>query len=164
LPVTPDVRPNRSGQGILANCGKTYPSLQKCEVTQVTTWPGFTRHSLSLGLNSVTPTNWALHWAFQEAGALKASRGSLPEAEEFAVLVHEWAHEILHHQKGVEHRSKTVLETEAEAVSFVVCKAVGLDTNTASSDYIQLYNGKKETLMESLERIREASGKILWEV
>jgi len=56
---------------------------------------------------------------------------------------------------------KIALETEAEAVSFVVCKAVGLDTNTTSSDYILLYDGKKETLMKSLERIREASGRIL---
>ena len=96
-------------------------------------------------------------------GCIEVKQG-LPEAEEFAVLIHEWAHEILHHQKGVEQRSKTVLETEAEAVSFVVCKAVGLDTNTASSDYIQLYNGKNGTLMESLDRIREASGKILGEV
>lgn len=96
-------------------------------------------------------------------GCIEVKQG-LAEAEEFAVLIHEWAHEILHHQKGVEHRSKTVLETEAEAVSFVVCKAVGLDTNTASSDYIQLYNGNKETLMESLERIREASSRVLREV
>jgi antirestriction protein ArdC len=96
-------------------------------------------------------------------GCIEVKQG-LSEAEEFAVLVHEWAHEILHHQKGVENISKTILETEVEAVSYIVCKAIGLDTNTASSDYIQLYNGKKETLMQSLERIREASGKILGEV
>jgi antirestriction protein ArdC len=108
-----------------------------------------------------------LRYSNQLGSALGLSRGGcievkqgLAEAEEFSVLVHEWAHEILHHQKGVEHRSKTVLETEAEAVSFVVCKTVGLDTNTASSDYIQLYDGKKETLMESLERVREASERI----
>jgi antirestriction protein ArdC len=112
-----------------------------------------------------------LRYSNQLGSALGLSRGGcievkqgLAEAEEFAVLVHEWAHEILHHQKGVEQRSKTVLETEAEAVSFVVCKAVGLDTNTASSDYIHLYNGKKETLMESLERIRGTSGRILRDV
>ena len=31
----------------------------------------------------------------------------------------------------------------------------------ASSDYIQLYDGKKETLLGSLERIKEAAGEII---
>ena len=52
-------------------------------------------------------------------------------------------------------------ETEAEAVAFVVCQAVGLDTNTASSDYVQLYDGKKETLLESLERIQQTAADII---
>ena len=97
-----------------------------------------------------------LRYSNQMGSAVGLSRGGcievkqgLAEAEDFAVLVHEWAHDILHHQKGVGHQSKTVLETEAEAVSFVVSKEVGLGTNTDSIDYIQLYNGKKETLMES---------------
>jgi hypothetical protein len=120
---------------------------------------------------ALTVSGIELRYSNQMGSALGLSRGGcievkqgLPEAEEFAVLVHEWAHELLHHQKGDEQRSKTVLETEAEAVAFVVCKSVGLETNTASSDYIQLYNGKRETLMESLERIKEALGWILREV
>jgi hypothetical protein len=58
-------------------------------------------------------------------------------------------------------KEKKVRETEAEAVAFVVCYGVGLDVNTASSDYIQLYNGDKETLMESLERIQRTAVEIL---
>ena len=45
--------------------------------------------------------------------------------------------------------------------AYVVCQGVGLDVNTASSDYIQLYNGDKKTLMDSLERIQRAAGEIL---
>jgi len=37
----------------------------------------------------------------------------------------------------------------------------GLDTNNASSDYIQLYDGKKATLQESLARIQKTAQKIL---
>ena len=33
--------------------------------------------------------------------------------------------------------------------------------NSASSDYIQLYNGDKETLMESLEQIQKTASEIL---
>ena len=56
---------------------------------------------------------------------------------------------------------KTVREAEAEAVAFVVCHGIGLDTNSASSDYIQLYNGDKETLMDSLGRIQKTASEIL---
>lgn len=82
-------------------------------------------------------------------------------AEEFAVLVHKWAHEILHQHKPVEVRSKTVLETEAEAVVYVVCAAIGLDVNTACSDYIRLYEGGKETLLTTLERIKNTASGIM---
>ena len=34
--------------------------------------------------------------------------------------------------------TKQVRETEAEAVAFVVCQAIGLETGTASADYVVL--------------------------
>jgi hypothetical protein len=49
-------------------------------------------------------------------------------------------------------------------VAYAVCTAIGLDANTASSDYIQVYDGKKKTLLDSLERVKEASTRILREV
>ena len=58
-------------------------------------------------------------------------------------------------------KDKKVRETEAEAVAFVVCHGIGLDTNSASSDYIQLHNGDKETLMQSLERIQKTAAEII---
>jgi hypothetical protein len=56
---------------------------------------------------------------------------------------------------------KTVVETQAEAVAYVVCRGVGLETNSAAADYIHLYNGDKKTLAESLSVIQETSSKIL---
>ena len=56
---------------------------------------------------------------------------------------------------------KTILETEAEAVAYVVCEALGLDTNTASSDYIQTWQGTRETLAESLRQIHETAMRIM---
>ena len=82
-------------------------------------------------------------------------------AEEFSVLAHEVAHEMLHHAKGEERLPKTVVETQAEAVAYVVCRGVGLETNSAAADYIHLYNGDKKTLAESLSVIQETSSKIL---
>jgi galactitol-specific phosphotransferase system IIC component len=57
--------------------------------------------------------------------------------------------------------TKTVRETEAEAIAFVVGKAVGLVTGSASADYIQLYHGSASLLAESLEVIQQASSVIL---
>ncbi len=87
----------------------------------------------------------------------------LSKAEEFAVLAHELAHEMLHHGKD-ERPAEIVRETQAEAVAFVVCRGVGLETNTAAADYIALYNGDKKTLAESLSVIQETSAKILDEL
>ncbi len=93
-------------------------------------------------------------------GVIKLKVG-LDPAQEFQVLAHELAHEILHHGEGRAGSTKTSRELEAEAVAFVVAQAVGLDSGTASADYIQLYKGDKERLSQSLDSIRKAAGVIL---
>jgi hypothetical protein len=55
----------------------------------------------------------------------------------------------------------TVRETEAEAVAFIVGQAIGLEMGSASSDYIQMYNGNAALLTESLEVIQRTSVLIL---
>jgi hypothetical protein len=83
------------------------------------------------------------------------------KAEEFSTLVHETAHELLHKAERRTATTKTVRETEAEAVAFVVGKAVGLVTGSASADYIQLYHGNASLLAESLEVIQQTASVIL---
>ena len=83
------------------------------------------------------------------------------KAEEFSTLVHELGHEILHKAERRTTTTKVVKETEAEAIAFVVGKAVGLQTGSASADYIQLYHGNASLLIESLEVIQQASAVIL---
>lgn len=95
------------------------------------------------------------------AGGLIKLKKGLTAAEELSVLAHELAHEKLHKNWENMPKDKKVRETEAEAVAFVVCHGIGLDTNSANSDYIQLYNGDKKTLMESLERIQTTASEIL---
>lgn len=88
-------------------------------------------------------------------------KACLAPAEEFSVMVHEPAHEMLHQDSGNRPKDKTIREAEAEAVAYVVCQGIGLDANTASSDYIQLYDGNKKTLIASLERIQRTAAEIL---
>lgn len=94
-------------------------------------------------------------------GGLIKIRPGLSPAEEFSVLVHEFAHELLHRGERRQQLSKTVRETEAEAVAYVVSQAVGLETGSAAADYIQLYAGDAETLAESLDHIQATAAMII---
>jgi hypothetical protein len=77
------------------------------------------------------------------------------------VLAHELAHEILHHQPRRAATTKTIRETEAEAVAYVVSQGIGLETGTAAQDYIQLHRGDAKLLLESLNYVRVAASRIL---
>jgi len=68
---------------------------------------------------------------------------------------------MLHKAERRAATTKVVRETEAEAIAFVIGKAVGLQTGSASADYIQLYQGNASLLAESLEVIQQTSGIIL---
>jgi len=82
-------------------------------------------------------------------------------AEQFSTLVHELAHEMLHRDRRRSQTTQRVRETEAEAVAFVVCRGIGLETNTAAQDYISLYSGDAALLLKSLEYIQQTANQIL---
>ncbi len=93
-------------------------------------------------------------------GCIKLLPGQ-SEAEEFFTLAHELAHELLHRGDRRGTTSRRIRETEAEAIAFVVCHAVGLETGSAASDYIQLWNGDAKVLTESLGYVRQAASQML---
>ena len=84
-----------------------------------------------------------------------------PPAEEFSTLAHELAHEVLHRSDRRDSTSRRVRETEAEATAFVMCHAIGLETGSSACDYIQLWNGDAQLLMESLAYVRQAASQML---
>ncbi len=91
-------------------------------------------------------------------GTIKLLAGMTP-AEEFSVLAHELAHELMHvDRRGADRRRA---ELEAEAVACVLCRFAGLDSGAAHSDYIQLYGGGKEALTESLALIQKTAADII---
>jgi hypothetical protein len=140
--------------------GVDLPALQ-----QVTGDPGENIDRLVAYLNS---KGIVLSYNENIAPALGMSYGGrivlLPgqsKAETFATLVHEAAHELLHRSERRTATTKTVRETEAEAVAFVVGKAVGLVNDEASAEYIQIYHGNASLLAESLEVIQQTASVIL---
>lgn len=116
---------------------------------------------------AVVDAGIALAYADDLGGALGMSCGGkilirtgLPSADELVVLAHEWAHELLH-RSADRPASRDTRELEAEAVAFVVGEGVGLNVSDAARDYIHLYQGDREGLPASLDRIRSAASMIL---
>ena len=58
-------------------------------------------------------------------------------------------------------RRRSPLETEAEAVAFIVGTAIGIRSSVDATDYIQLYDGNADTLRQSLHRIQATAKMIL---
>lgn len=85
----------------------------------------------------------------------------LSSGVEFATLAHEVAHELMHRDERRNSTTKRVRETEAEAVAFVVCSAISLDTGSAAQDYIGLYGGDTALLNKSLDYIQRTAAQIL---
>ena len=95
-----------------------------------------------------------LHWVVM----LSLRKGSI-KSMRFRVLAHELAHELLHRDIVGDEviKNHRLIETEAEAVAFVVCKAYGVDTQALSSEYIRLHRGDNKLLMASLDRIQQTA-------
>ena len=95
-----------------------------------------------------------------QGGTIKV-RPDLSPADTFAVMAHEVAHELLHKGERRKETTKAIRETEAEAVAYAVCSAVGLDDDSKAADYIQLHQGDSEKFQQSLEVIRKTASEIL---
>ena len=83
-------------------------------------------------------------------------------AEEFSTLVHAIAHEMLHLGERRTLTTKQVRETEAEAVAFVVCQSVGLQTGTTSADYIQALARRRKAPAREPGRPQRTAAVIGW--
>ena len=88
-----------------------------------------------------------------------------PPHVEFATLAHETTHVLLHFPTDRAARPDlTTRETEAEAVTYLLCAQLGLAGTEASVEYIQSYRGTPDTLDASLERIRATAQRLIVEL
>ena len=84
---------------------------------------------------------------------------------EFATIAHETTHVLLHFAKNSDGAAGTrpdltTRETEAEAVTYLLCAQLGIAGTEASVEYIQSYRGTPDTLDASLERIRATAQRL----
>lgn len=109
-----------------------------------------------------------LTWEDSLGGALGVSKGgaisvlsNIEPAQRFTTLVHELAHELLHRMEDRASLSKKQKETEAEAVSYVVGQAIGVDSLGQTADYLHLWKGDLETFTKHLGRIQKCAKQII---
>lgn len=115
---------------------------------------------VSLGIELDTVEHLGGPHGVSRGGSITIQNG-LDDGECFSVLVHELAHEMLHHGENAQRGDKTTRELEAEATAHAVCTGIGLEPGTAASDYIHSYGGDAELLASVLERVQKTAARIL---
>ncbi len=84
---------------------------------------------------------------------------------EFGTLAHEATHVLLHFPTDGSTRPDLVTrETEAEAVTYLLCAQLAIAGTEASVEYIRSYRGTPDTLDTSLERIRATAQRLAAEL
>ena len=76
----------------------------------------------------------------------------------FLTLLHEYTHVLADHTNGA--FTKQDKEVQAEAVSYMIAKSLGLE-NPFSKDYILHWSKDKKTFTENLEKVLELTNKIM---
>lgn len=98
---------------------------------------------------------------------VRAESESVDIAERFSTLAHEVAHSLLRHDE--ENLSDAKKELEAEAVAYIVCQRLGIQTDAGVYIANHLHNeadvtdreNVRELIEDSIERIGEISSQIL---
>lgn len=117
-------------------------------------------HNVELEYRTLPPG----HYGYTDGRRITCAAGH-PTAVEFGTLVHETAHLLLHFPAdGSPRPNLTTRETEAEAVTYLLCARLGIDGTEASIDYIRAYRGTPDTLEHSLERIRGTAQRLIGEL
>jgi len=75
-------------------------------------------------------------------------------------LIHEIAHELLHHGKDAKKKSRKEVELEAEAVAYVVARALEMK-NLKSPNYLAIWDADGSKILDRLEVIRNTAHQIL---
>ena len=83
----------------------------------------------------------------------------LDEAGKVSVITHELAHELLHRDPEGAGLTREQKEIEAEAVAFVVCSHFGIET--ASANYLALWEVAPEKIIEAFQRVHRTAAEII---
>jgi hypothetical protein len=115
-----------------------------------------TQYAESLGIKVIVEDLSAI-------GAQGMSSGkkiTLDPAAGTKTLIHEITHEMLHQNRKAITQSRQEVELEAEAVAYVVARALGMD-NLKSPNYLAIWEADSEKIMDRFDIIHKTSQHIL---
>jgi hypothetical protein len=99
---------------------------------------------------------------YSTGGTIRLKSG-LDSTSRVLTLIHEWAHEKLHHTPQGRALSASKRELHAEAISYVVAHHFGIH-NPFSSDYLQSWGNTERELLAELETIKTTASVIIEQI
>ncbi|GEM_PF-1280365 len=99
---------------------------------------------------------------YSTGGTIRMKSG-LDSTSRVLTLIHEWAHEKLHHTPQGRALSASKRELHAEAISYVVAHHFGIH-NPFSSDYLQSWGNTEKELLAELETIKTTASAIIEQI
>jgi hypothetical protein len=99
---------------------------------------------------------------YSAGGTIRLKNG-LDSTSRFLTLIHEWAHEKLHHNPAGRALTPNKRELHAEAISYIVAYHFGIH-NPFSSDYIQQWGNTEQALLAELETIKTTAHAIIEQI
>jgi hypothetical protein len=97
------------------------------------------------------------------AGGTIRLKDGLDSTSRVLTLIHEWAHEKLHHNPQGRALTTNKRELHAEAISYVVAHHFGIH-NPFSSDYLQNWGNNEKELLAELETIKATASAIIEQI
>lgn len=87
------------------------------------------------------------------------------DTEKFRVLIHEYAHSLLHHKESdMKDLPRGHKEAQAESVAYVVSKYYGLDSEDVSTGYIATWSQDMKLAKQALKEIQDVANTIIDDV
>jgi hypothetical protein len=99
---------------------------------------------------------------YSSGGTIRLKNG-LDSTNRVLTLIHEWAHEKLHHNPEGRAMTANKRELHAEAISYVVSHHFGIH-NPFSSDYLQNWGNTEKELLAELETIKTTASAIIEQI
>ncbi len=99
---------------------------------------------------------------YSKGGTIRLKEG-LDSTNRVLTLIHEWAHEKLHHNLQGSELTTNKRELHAEAISYVVAHHFGIH-NPFSSDYLQNWGNNEKELLAELETIKTTASAIIEQI
>lgn len=94
-----------------------------------------------------------------------SSNNTENDTEKFRVLIHEYAHSLLHHKDSeMKDLPRGHKEAQAESVAYVVSNYYGLDSTAVSAGYIATWSQDMKLAMKALEEIQSVANAIIDDV